>query len=146
MEHPESSLIKEIFGLALDVPAVELDGFLSQKCQGDPALQAEVLALIAAHREAGGFLDPDAASLAAPADAELGKLERFHWLLVDEQPGEVIDRYRLLEVIGEGGHGIVFRARQEQPVQRVVALKVIRKGMESAAARARFDSDAGRWR
>jgi len=140
LNHPESELTKRIFGLALDVPADGLDEFLAQQCRGDAALAARVRELIEAHHQAGRFLDPGEDSLAPRADGN-GKLERIQWLLVDEQPGSVIDRYRLLEVIGEGGHGTVFRAEQEQPVRRMVALKVIRKGMASGAAKARFDTE-----
>src|SRR5215471_7446521 len=48
-----------------------------------------------------------------------------------ERPGTLIGRYRLLRQIGEGGFGIVFMAEQTEPVQRKVALKVIKAGMDS---------------
>lgn len=46
--------------------------------------------------------------------------------MIGEGPGTRIDRYRLLERIGEGGCGVVYQAEQEQPVRRLVALKIIR--------------------
>jgi len=58
-----------------------------------------------------------------------------------EHPGEVIDRYRLLEPIGEGGFGIAFRAEQVEPVQRQVALKVIKAGMDTKEVIARFEAE-----
>ena len=56
--------------------------------------------------------------------------------------GQVIaGRYTLLEVLGEGGMGTVYRAAQTQPVRRQVALKLIKIGMDSRAVLARFDAE-----
>ena len=56
--------------------------------------------------------------------------------------GQVIaGRYSLLEVLGEGGMGTVYRAGQTQPVKRQVALKLIKVGMDSRAVLARFDAE-----
>jgi serine/threonine protein kinase/tetratricopeptide (TPR) repeat protein len=57
-------------------------------------------------------------------------------------PGQVIaGRYALLEILGEGGMGAVYRAEQSQPVRRQVALKLIRTGMDSRVVLARFDAE-----
>src|SRR5207302_1909711 len=58
-----------------------------------------------------------------------------------ERPGTVIGRYKLLQQIGEGGMGTVFMAEQTRPVQRKVALKVIKPGMDSAQVIARFEAE-----
>ena len=56
--------------------------------------------------------------------------------------GRVIaGRYTLLEVLGEGGMGTVYRAEQTQPVKRPVALKLIKVGMDSRTVLARFDAE-----
>ncbi len=55
--------------------------------------------------------------------------------------GEVVGRYRILEVIGEGGFGVVYRAEQVEGVRRIVALKVIRPGMDSGEVVARFEQE-----
>jgi len=57
-------------------------------------------------------------------------------------PGRVIaGRYTLLEVLGEGGMGTVYRAEQSRPVRRQVALKLIKVGMDSRTVLARFDAE-----
>jgi serine/threonine protein kinase len=58
-----------------------------------------------------------------------------------ESPGDVIDNYKLLELIGVGGFGVVWLAEQEQPVRRRVALKVIKPGMDSRAVIGRFEAE-----
>ena len=55
--------------------------------------------------------------------------------------GESIGPYSLLQQIGEGGMGVVFMAEQKTPVQRKVALKVIKPGMGSKEVIARFESE-----
>jgi len=58
-----------------------------------------------------------------------------------ERPGTVIGRYELLEQIGTGGFGVVFVAQQREPVQRQVALKVIKLGMDTQQVIARFERE-----
>ena len=58
-----------------------------------------------------------------------------------ETAGSRIDRFTLIEKIGEGGMGSVWRARQEEPVQREVALKLIKLGMDTQALVARFEAE-----
>lgn len=54
---------------------------------------------------------------------------------------EFIDDYKIIEPIGEGGMGRVFRAMSPKPVQREVALKLIKLGLETKAVVARFDAE-----
>jgi serine/threonine protein kinase len=56
-------------------------------------------------------------------------------------PGDRIGRYRLIEQIGKGGFGVVFKAEQEEPIRRFVALKVIKRGMDSEQVIARFEAE-----
>ncbi|MBX7210332.1 MAG: serine/threonine-protein kinase [Verrucomicrobiaceae bacterium] len=56
-----------------------------------------------------------------------------------EDEGDDIGPYRLIECIGEGGFGMVWRAEQTEPVQRQVALKIIKRGMDTGQVLARFD-------
>lgn len=54
---------------------------------------------------------------------------------------EVVGPYRLLEQLGEGGFGVVYRALQQEPIRREVALKLIKPGMGSREVLARFEAE-----
>jgi serine/threonine protein kinase len=60
---------------------------------------------------------------------------------VPDSVGQIIGRYALLEKLGEGGMGEVWVARQSEPVKRKVALKLIKKGMDSKAVIQRFEQE-----
>ncbi len=109
-------------------PPEERERRLDEACQGNSALRAEVLALLKAEERAGGFLESGVQGFEAPVDVPI----------VDE-PGTVIGSYRLIEVIGQGGMGTVWLAKQSEPVKRTVALKLIKAGMDSSQVIARFN-------
>ncbi len=58
-----------------------------------------------------------------------------------EGPGSLIGRYKLLQQLGEGGFGVVYQAEQTDPVRRIVALKVIKLGMDTRQVIARFEAE-----
>jgi WD40 repeat protein/tRNA A-37 threonylcarbamoyl transferase component Bud32 len=99
-------------------------------CAGDRQLRAKVDALLLAHERPQGLLDTLA--VAGRADVVLA---------CAESPGTVIGPYTLLEPIGEGGMGVVWLAEQARPVQRKVALKIIKAGMDSKQVIARFEAE-----
>ena len=76
----------------------------------------------------------DFTEIAAENDVENG----FQWSL---QSGTVIDKFTLSKEIGQGGMGRVFVAHQSDPVKRQVALKVIKKGLNSKEVIARFEAE-----
>jgi tetratricopeptide (TPR) repeat protein/serine/threonine protein kinase len=119
---PEQPLSeRSIFEAALDKATPgERAAFLDQACGADQALRREVEALLAVHdRLAVTGEDP----------------------LAGERTGSVIGPYKLLQQIGEGGMGSVFMAEQTSPVQRKVALKLIKAGMDSKQVIARFEAE-----
>src|SRR5262249_34913962 len=105
--------------------------YLEQACAGDPALRASVEALLRANVGATGFLDRPAPAPAVTVDVEP----------VNERLGTVIGPYKLLEQIGEGGMGTVWMAQQQEPVKRLVAVKLIKAGMDSKQVVARFEAE-----
>jgi serine/threonine protein kinase len=60
---------------------------------------------------------------------------------ITEKPGTVIGPYKLLQQIGEGGMGVVYMAEQTEPVERRVALKIIKPGMDTRPVIARFEAE-----
>lgn len=124
----------EIFHEAKSRPAgSERDVFVEDACQGDRELKEQVSSLLRADGSAGDFL------VAGPEfspefEAELARSK-------PEETGEQIGPYKLREQIGEGGFGVVWVAEQEKPVRRLVALKIIKLGMDTREVVARFDQE-----
>jgi WD40 repeat protein/serine/threonine protein kinase len=104
--------------------------YLDRACGADQHLRARIEALLRVHELEPGFLE----SPAVPTRAGTAPL-------VSEGPGSQIGAYQLVEQIGEGGFGVVFRAEQQQPLRRTVALKVLKPGMDSRAVIARFEAE-----
>jgi serine/threonine protein kinase len=133
---------REVFLHAVGkLPPEEWDGYVGEACGGDAELEQQVGHLLHVHREAGSFLDRPAAAVGATAALSPGLGEEVPALRLRERPGTVIGPYKLLQQIGEGGMGTVFMAEQVFPVQRKVALKVIKAGMDSAHVIARFEAE-----
>lgn len=120
-----------VFTAALGLPPSERGAYLDSVCDGDENLYSRVQALLEAHAKAGDFLD-------APAHSGV---EREESGVAVERVGARIGHYELLEQIGEGGCGVVFMAKQLEPVRRLVALKVIKPGMDSKSVIARFEAE-----
>jgi len=120
--------LKEILAeaVARSDPAARV-AYLDEACAGDEPLRAKVEALAKAYDEKGDFVEKT-----------LPVSERE---LIGEGPGTVIGRYKLLQQIGEGGFGVVFMAEQVEPVQRKVALKIIKPGMDTKEVIARFEAE-----
>jgi serine/threonine protein kinase len=117
---------------------------LDQACAGDPDLRNEVEVLLQTQAEAERFFAAGSSALALGADdlatPGLPGVD-VACPLVDERIGTRIGRYQLLERIGEGGCGVVYRAEQAEPVRRQVALKVIKLGMDTKSVIARFEAE-----
>src|SRR5438105_12703744 len=87
------------------------------------------------------MLGETASALYPPPPKEGGELPRWSKVLAGptpEEPGTRIGPYKLLQPIGEGGMGTVWMAEQMEPIKRIVALKLIKPGMDSAQVLARF--------
>lgn len=120
--------IKEIFSQALGKKAgPERDHFLAEAWREDSELRRQVESLLHAHEGAGEFLGK---TMLLPASD-----------FAIERSGTMIGRYKLLQQIGEGGFGVVYMAEQIEPVQRKVALKVVKAGMDTREVVARFEAE-----
>ncbi len=132
-------LLEQVFDAARKLPAGrEREAYLAGACRGEPGLRAEVEALLASHDGAGSFL--------AEGDSRLRHLSEgaTHTSPVADRPdadGTIIDRYRVIEKIGEGGFGTVHMAEQQRPLRRLVALKILKAGMDTRQVVARFDQE-----
>jgi WD40 repeat protein/serine/threonine protein kinase len=122
--------VREILEKASELPASERAAYLDAACEGSPEMRAEIDSLLDALLEADEFLvRPTMTGARSPVHAEADSI------------GSSIGPYRLVEKIGEGGMGIVYLAEQDHPVQRRVALKIIKPGMDSNAIVARFEAE-----
>jgi serine/threonine protein kinase/tetratricopeptide (TPR) repeat protein len=128
-----SDPIITIFGEALEKSPNERETFLRRRCGGDDELFRRVQALLAAHEDRENVIpkagdDPTSTTSGVPA-AETTRI------------GTWIGRYHLLAKIGEGGMGEVFLAEQSQPFRRRVAVKIVRRGMDTREVIARFETE-----
>jgi non-specific serine/threonine protein kinase/serine/threonine-protein kinase len=117
--------------LFADVEAMtdaERETFLDRELAGEPELREELDALLAADASARSFLRTRDVGEPRPRGAS-------------PAIGSTIGPYRLLEVIGEGGFGVVYLAEQLRPIRRRVALKLIKPGMDTKHVIARFDTE-----
>lgn len=130
--HPQE---ERIFAEALELTGEARLRFLEDACAADIDLRPRVDALLQASEEAEDYLETDECDAFA-----IGKALQQS-APADEMPGDYIGRYRLLERIGEGGWGVVWMAEQKEPVQRRVALKILKLGMDTKEVVARFESE-----
>src|SRR6202451_4393787 len=150
----EQSPAEAIFFAALEKGTPEdRVAYLQAACGDDSKLRQRVERLLAAHSQVGSFLEPPAPGKVGAAEAatlpprekspvDSRRAETMSYDSPQEDVGAVIaGRYKLLETLGQGGMGAVFMAQQTQPVKRVVALKLIKLGMDSKQVLARFEAE-----
>ena len=132
---------KEIFVAACRLSSpVERAQFLEEVCRSKTDLRQRIEQMLAAADSSktspldrmGAMLNPtelevDAAPLQCP--------------LIDIENHPLIGPYKLLEQIGEGGMGVVYVAQQQTPIRRMVALKIIKPGMDSRQVVSRFEAE-----
>ena len=135
-------LEKALFEVTLNLKEGEVrEAFLSQACQNVPGLRARLDELLSAYAVADDFLEATLLRGKTDEGEEAASVSETDSSDLASGVGTRIGRYRLLERLGEGGCGVVYLAEQLEPVQRRVALKIIRLGMESQRIIARFEQE-----
>ena len=114
--------VTDLFAEARQLPPARRGAFLDSTCAGESELRREVEELL---------------SCADGASAAFDAAEKQ---IVESDP-QRIGPYQLLEPIGEGGMAIVYKAQQHHPVKRIVAIKLIKLGMDTRQFVARFESE-----
>jgi serine/threonine protein kinase/Flp pilus assembly protein TadD len=127
----DTQRVRSIFLEAVEHHAPDQwSAFLDRVCSDEPDLRQRVEVLLRAHEQVNSMLDVVAVPPVATIDQP-----------TTESAGMVIGLYKLLEQIGEGGMGTVWMAQQTEPVKRLVALKLIKAGMDSKQVIARFEAE-----
>ena len=127
--------INEVLDAVLALPPDERAAYLATHYADDEALRAKVLALVAAHEDAESFLERPIAEYAAPLVEEHAVGE-----VPDDQ--QRVGPYRLLSRIARGGMGTVYlAARADEHFEKKVAVKLIRRGMDTDDVLRRFVSE-----
>jgi serine/threonine protein kinase/tetratricopeptide (TPR) repeat protein len=122
----------DMFAAAVSITdPVDRGAFLDRECAGRADLRRRLDQLLEAHGQSHPVLDlPNAGDPNAtviPASSLVGTI--------------IAGRYKLLDEIGDGGMGTVWMAEQREPVKRLVAVKLIKTGMDSKAVLARFEAE-----
>lgn len=122
---------RDIFIQVLESEPDHRTAVLDAACGDDLELRGRVKQLLAEHERVATFiLDSPPAELQGTVETPLA-----------ERPGSIFGPYKLLQQIGEGGMGTVFMAEQTEPIQRIVALKIIKAGMDTRQVIARFEAE-----
>jgi serine/threonine-protein kinase len=120
--------VKSILQTAVEFDTPQRESFLAEACNGDEELRREVESLLQHETPAAGFIEESAFEVAAR-------------VLKDEDSaiGRRIGPYRIKKEIGRGGMGVVYLAgRDDEQYQKQVAIKIIKRGMDSEAVVRRF--------
>ena len=123
-----------IFKIAVEIPSPAARAeYLDQACGDDASLRQRIQLLLRAREQSSSFLE--VAPLAVvQADTSVP-------VSVPDLNETEIGPYKIREKIGEGGMGVVYVAEQTEPVQRKVAIKVIKPGMDTKEVIARFEAE-----
>jgi serine/threonine protein kinase len=134
--------VEELYHAASQLEDSQHEAFLKEACKGDQDLKSEVESLLRQESSSEDLLAWGATpgcllTLARETEAMAEPLNND----LEEDVGRQYGSYKTLRLLGRGGMGAVYLAEQQQPIPRLVALKVIKRGMDTREVIARFDSE-----
>jgi serine/threonine protein kinase len=135
MTTTERERVLELFSAALGLPAAGQSVFLHREAAGEPQIIAEVLSLLKLDQQAdaAGFLNGSALQIEA---------EHLARGVGDERVGESFGPFKIVRLIGTGGMGAIYLAeRDDEQYRRRVAIKVIKRGMDTDHVLRRFGNE-----
>ena len=125
--------VKEIFDRAVECGPASRMAYIRERCGDDEELRREVESLLASDTQTGSLLDnplmETGTGASAPSNPDAASPVQ----------NDSFGPYVPVRVLGEGGMGTVYLARQQQPIRREVALKVVKLGMDSRQVLERFE-------
>jgi|GEM_PF-2057273 len=139
----ESSAAERLFFAAMELATpTDQSAYLDKACGADQKLRQSVEKILQAHRDMGSFMEHGPAVQSSGADPASPNGESDFQIPDQVHTGSLIaGRYELVEQIGRGGMGCVWRASQVEPIQRQVAVKLLLPGMDSKRMLACFESE-----
>jgi len=131
--------IEQLCNQALTLTEDQRGAFLQSACAGDDELRREVESLLAFQKRAENFIETPAFDQAAKAIAESGYESRA---AATARIGRMVSHYRIVERLGYGGMGEVYRAvRADDQYQKLVALKLVRSDFDTQFIQERFKNE-----
>ncbi|MBZ0173210.1 MAG: protein kinase, partial [Phycisphaerales bacterium] len=134
MNESREEAVSRVYQMVRAASPADRDALLTRECAGDDALRAEVESLLGHDLDTASIIDHLAQSGAA-SDSNIGTEPP------DNRDPERIGHYKILRRLGRGGMGTVYAALRDDAVRMMVAIKVVRKGIDTEDVLRRFERE-----
>ncbi len=132
--------VGQLFLAARALPGSQRSVFLDEACAGDESLRREIESLLESDQAALNLADVPGLDVRGAPEAAQTPVSATTRDAPDDLPMQ-IGPYECISELGVGGFGVVYLAAQQQPIERRVALKVIKQGMDTREVLARFAAE-----